>query len=294
MNTAHLPASRRRSLACITGVLIMGWFEWIGMGAARADTPDARAPQLASADSFFQGPPLALLRAALSGDEAEARRLVAEGVAPDSQGPASKSKATPQLTLLNYATGVRNERAMAILIAVGADPLFKPRPEDGNAFLFPIVRHDAKMLDALYRLYPLSRIPEERRSHDAFAALRFHANDCLKVMFDHGLPLGVTDPRGVTLLSDALDGEDLDTAEWLLTTVGVPVDVPRDRRGSTPAAEVQRRLAEDFRPGTPTYKRYEKFKRIMEQKGIVFPVESAADYRARKKSEAAGASSPKQ
>ena len=102
----------------------MGLFELFGMGAARADVPDARAPRLARADAFFQGQPLALLQAALAGDAALARQLVAQGVDPNSHGPAAESKNVPQLTLLNYATGLQNERAMAILLAVGADPIF--------------------------------------------------------------------------------------------------------------------------------------------------------------------------
>lgn len=261
----------------------MGLFELFGMGAAEADVPNARAPQLARPEAFFQGQALALMQAALTGDATQARQLVAQGVDPNSHGPASTSKAVPQLTLLNYATGVQAERAMAILLSVGADPLFEPRDEDGDAFLFAIVRNDAKMLDVLYRLFPMSRIPSVRQSQNAFAALRFNANRCLQVMFDHGLPPGVTDSRGDNLFMEALDREDFDTAEWLLVDIGVPLDGPPDRGGNTPANQVQRALTEVFRPGSPSYVRYEKFKAIMERKGIVFPVESSAEYRARMK-----------
>ena len=265
----------------------MGLFELFGMGAAQADVPDARAPRLAHEEAFFQGQPLTLLQAALAGDAAQARQLVAQGVDPNSHGPADLSKAVPQLTLLNYATGVQNERAMAILLAVGADPLLEPRDDDGDAFLFAIVRHDAKMLDVLYRLFPLSRVPLKRQISNAFAAINFNANECLKIMFDHGLPLGVRNSVGDNLFMEALDREDFDTAEWLLVDIGVPVDIEPARLGSTPANQVQRALVEVFRPGSRTYKRYEKFKRIMEQKGIVFPVESAAEYRARIKAQSA-------
>ena len=41
----------------------MGLFELFGMGAARADVPNARAPQLARPEAFFEGPPLTLLQA---------------------------------------------------------------------------------------------------------------------------------------------------------------------------------------------------------------------------------------
>ena len=213
----------------------MGLFELFGMGAARADVPDARAPRLARAEAFFQGQPLALLQAALAGDAAQARQLVAQGVDPNSHGPADLSKAVPQLTLLNYATGVQNERAMAIFLTVGANPLFEPREEDGDAFLFAIVRHDAKMLDVLFRLFPLARVPPKRQSDNAFAALRFSANTCLQVMFAHGLQPGVRDSRGDDLFMVALDREDLETAEWLLVSIGIPLDGPPDRGGNTPA-----------------------------------------------------------
>ena len=193
----------------------------------------------------------------------------------------------PQLTLLNYATGVQNERAMAILLAVGADPLLKPREGDGDAFLFAIVRHDAKMLDVLYRLFPLSRVPAERQSEDAFAALRFGANDCVKVMFEHGMPPGIQDSRHYNLFMESLNLEDFDAAEWLLVDINIPLTDARSPGGVTPANMVQRALVEVFRPGSPTYKRYEKFKRIMEQKGIVFPVETVLEYRARIKAQSA-------
>jgi hypothetical protein len=261
----------------------MGLFELFGMGAARADVPNARAPQLARPEAFFQGQALALLQAALTGDATQARQLVAQGVDPNSHGPAATSKNVPQLTLLNYATGVQNERAMAILLSVGADPLLKPREGDGDAFLFAVVRNDAKMLDVLYRLFPLSRVPAQRQAEDAFAALGFNANTCLQVMFNHGLPPGVRDSRGDDLFMEALDREDFDTAEWLLVSIGVPLDGPPDRGGNTPANQVQRALGEVFRPGSPSYLRYAKFKSIMERKGIVFPVESSAEYRARMK-----------
>ena len=55
------------------------------------------------------------------------RRGGDEDAGPNSHGPAATSKNMPQLTLLNYASGVQNERAMSVLISAGADPLFEPR-----------------------------------------------------------------------------------------------------------------------------------------------------------------------
>lgn len=267
----------------------MGLFELFGMGAANAaDTPDARAPKLARPEAFFQGPALDLLRAALADDEAGARHAVTQGANPNAQGPAATSKNVPQLTLIHYATGMRNPRAMAILLAEGADPLFKPRDDDGDAFLFAVVRHDAQMLDALLQLYPLARIPPKRQSQLAFYCLSFNARNCLQILFDHGLPLDVRDPNGYSLFMRALNQEDLDTAEWLLAEKQVPIqDVMSRSGGVTPANMVQRGLTESFKPGSPAYQRYDKLKRIMEQRGIVFPVESSAAWRARMKASAA-------
>ncbi len=266
----------------------MGLFELFGMGAATADTPDARAPQLARPEAFFQGPALDLLRAALAGDEAGARRAVAQGANPNAQGPAATSKSVPQLTLIHYAAGVRNPRAMAILLAAGADPLFEPREEDGDAFLFAVLRRDAQMLDALLQLYPLARIPPKHQSELAFDALGFNTRDCLKILFDHGLPLDVRDSNGYSLFMRALNYNDVDTAEWLLADKQVPIqDVISRSGGVTPANMAQRRLTESLKPGSPAYQRYDKIKRIMEQRGIVFPVESSAAWRARQAAQAA-------
>lgn len=262
------------------------------MGAAKADAPDARAPELARPEAFFQPPALALLRAALDGDEIAARRWVSQGVNPNAQGPASVSKAVPQLTLLHYAVGVRHLKATAILLTVGADPLLKPREEDGDAFLFAVVRHDAEMLDGLLKLFPLARIPTKRQSSLAFYCLSFNARNCLQVLFDHGLPPGVQDSVGYNLFMEALSGQDFDTAEWLLAEVGVPISGVMDNAGITPANMVQRALTEVFKPGSPTYRRYEKFKRIMEERGIVFPVESSDAWRTRTKARAGSGPAP--
>jgi hypothetical protein len=258
----------------------MGLFERFGLGAARAGAGGPKAPDLPGPEAFFAADALALLTAARAGDESRVRELIAGGVDPNSHGPASTSKATPQLTLLNYATSLHDERALGVLIANGADPLFAAREEDGNAFLFPIVRGDAAGLDMLYKLFPMSRIPPRIQSKNAFSALGFNCRPCLEVMFRHGLPPGVEDVRHYTLFMEALSREDLDMAEWLLADVNVPL-AARTSRGVTGPNMVQSGLTEDYRPGTPTYLRYRKLQAIMADKGIAFPVESAAQYRAR-------------
>ena len=257
----------------------MGLFEWLGMGAAQADEADARAPKLAAPEKFFDGPPLALLQYALAGDEAAVRRAIAQGVNPNAQGPTTTDKNKPQLTLLHYAVGVRNVRAMTLLIAVGADPLFKPRPDDGPAMSFPILRGDAATLDALFRLWPISKVPERLQISMAKSTIPFHCRPCLEVMFKHGMSPGIVDVTKYNLFMVALSYEDLDLAEWLLTEIRVPLDTMTSY-GLTPANYVQGDLAR-YRPGTPTHNRYLKFKAYMERQGIQFPVETSAEWRAR-------------
>jgi|GEM_PF-6899545 len=256
----------------------MGLFEKLGMGAAAAG--DARAPRLGPPESFFQGGALDLFQAASAGDEARVRDLVAQGVDPNSHGPASTSKATPQVSLLGYAAAVHDGRAAALLVAHGANPLAEARPEDGNDFVLPLVRHDAQALDLLYQLFPMSRIPAPVQAQNAFSALGFNCRPCLEVMLRRGLPPGVEDPAHYSLFMKALLAEDLDMAEWLLVDVQVPLTAQTVRGVNAPNM-VQRALEQTYKPGTPTWTRYQKFRSVMEDRGVRFPVETAAQVRER-------------
>lgn len=251
----------------------MGLFESFGWGAAKVG--DARAPKLAPPEAFFEGQALSLLQAARANDELRVRELVARGVDPNSHGPVTASKAVPQVSLLGYTVYLHDARAARLLIAAGANPLLETRPEDGNDFVLPLVRGDAVGLDLLYQLFPMSRIPAEVQSSDAFSALGFECRPCLEVMFRRGLPVGVEDTAHYTLFMTALLREDFDMAEWLLVDMKVPLTA-QTVRGVTAPNMVQSALTEDFRPGSPTYLRYEKFRSVMEDRGVRFPVESSA------------------
>ena len=255
------------------GVLTMGLFELFGADAANA------ASTLGPAEKYFDPQPAALVRAALANDSVRVRELVAAGVNPNSQGPRSNSKNTPQITLLGYAVGQRSEQALRLLIGTGANPLFEPRDDDGNAFLVAIVRKDIAMLDALYRAWPMAKVPAAIQAANAFSAMGFNCNACLQVMFKHGLPAGVTDSLGYTLFMEALSREDLETAEWLLKDINVPLD-SQTIRGVNSANHLQSDLAK-YRPGTPTHDTLLRMQEIMKSRGVVFPVETSAQWRAR-------------
>ena len=237
------------------------------------------APALGPPEKYFDPQPAALVRAALANDVGHARALVAAGVNPNSQGPRSDDKNTRQVTLLSFAVGQRSEPALRLLIQAGADPLFKPRKGDGNAFGFAISRNDTVMLDALYRAWPMSNVPAATQSDLAVAALRFSCSGCLQTMFKNGLSSGTTDSRGYNLFMEALSREDLETAEWLLKDIGVPFD-SQTIRGVNSANHLQSDLAK-YRPGTPTHDTLLRMQEIMKSRGVVFPVETSAQWRAR-------------
>ena len=245
-------------------MLTVGLLELFGASASQA------GPALGPAESYFDPQPAALVRAALSDDAVRVRELVSSGVNPNSQGPRSNSKNTPQITLLGYAIGQRSEVALRLLIDAGANPLFEPRDDDGNAFSFAIVRKDSAMLDALYRAWPLTKVPANVQAKGAFQALAFHCNACLKVMFQNGLPVGVQSEAGYNLFIMAMAGEDFDTAEWLLKDMAIPLDA-ETVRGVNSANYLQDDLVR-YRPGTPTHDRLLRLQAVMQSRGVIFPV----------------------
>ena len=245
-------------------LLTVGLFELFGASALHA------GPALGPAENYFDPRPAALMRAALAQDALKVRELVTAGVNPNSQGPRSDSKNTPQITLLGYAVSQRSEAALRLLIEAGADPLFQPRDDDGNVFVFTIVRKDSAMLDALYRAWPIAKVPTRTQYRNAFSALGFDCITCLQVMFKHGLPVGVQDARGYNLFMAAMSREDFDTAEWLLKDMLIPLDA-ETVRGVNSANYLQDDLMR-YRPGTPTHDRLLRLQAVMQSRGVIFPV----------------------
>ena len=253
-------------------LLTLGLFEIFGASASQA------GPALGSAEAYFDPQPAALVRAALANDAARVRELVMAGVNPNSQGPRSADKNTPQITLLGYAISQRSAAALRVLIQAGADPLFTPRVGDGNAFAFAIVRNDGQMLEALYRYWPLAKVPAGIQAANAVEALEFDCILCLVVMFQNGLPVDVQDERGYDLLMTALSREDFTSAEWLLQEAGVTLHA-RSSRGVTAANHLQRQIGQ-YLPGTPIPDVLLRLQALMQARGIVFPVETSAQWRA--------------
>ena len=242
----------------------MGLFELFGASTSQA------GPAMGPAEKYFDPQPAALVRAALANDATRVRELVSTGVDPNSQGPRSNSKNTPQITLLGYAVGQRSEGALRLLIEAGANPLFEPRDDDGNVFIFTIVRKDSAMLDALYRAWPMAKVPAKTQSRIAFSALGFDCTACLHVMFQHGMPVGVQDGRGFNLFLAAMTREDFETAEWLLKDMAIPLDA-ETRRGVNSANYLQEDLIR-YRPGTPTHDQLLRLQAVMQARGVIFPV----------------------
>ena len=268
MRTLNRADRAKHSLVMIAVGLLM-------LFSARVSHAD---PALGPAEEYFDPQSAALVRAALANDAARVRELVMAGVNPNSQGPRSADKNTPQITLLGYAISQRSAAAMRVLIQAGADPLFTPRVGDGNAFAFAIVRNDGQMLEALYRFWPLAKVPAKTQAANAVETLEFDCILCLVVMFQNGLPVDVQDERGYDLLMTALSREDFTNAEWLLREAGVTLHA-RSSRGVTAANHLQNQIGR-YPPGTPIPDVLLRLQALMQAQGIVFPVETSVQWRA--------------
>ena len=75
-----------------------------------------------------------------------------------------------------------------------------------------------------------------------------------------------------------MNREDLETAEWLLKDVGVPLDAMAGG-GVTPPNILQDDISR-YRPGTQTHDTLLRLQAVMQARGVVFPVETAAHWRA--------------
>ena len=264
---------RACSVGCQLVIVTMGLVGLFGMNDSRA-APSLLGPP----EAYFDPQSAALLRAAMGKNAVEVRELITAGANPNSQGPHSNSKNTLQITLLGYAIVQRSQPALKLLIEAGANPLFAPRDGGRDAFSFAIIRNDGQMLEALYRSWPLAKVPAITQKEQAFEALKFDCISCVQVMLENGLPVGIQDERGYNLVTVALAREDFEFAEWLIEDVGVPLDAVSSG-GVTPANHLQNQIGR-YSPGTPIPDVVLRLQALMQTRGIVFPVETSAQWRA--------------
>lgn len=219
-----------------------------------------------------------LLEAALAGDLPKAKALVAAGANPNDEGPTNDANAN-RLRLLHYAIASNNKQAVKILITVGADPEMVAQ-HNGQPLLFAITLNDAEMLALLLDLRPIKLLSKDTLKVLLFESIVQRRRNCLALLLDRGAPVDSRDSAEVTLLMDAISSEDFDLAEHLiLRGASVKVDTPS---GVTPAYQVQRMLTR-YTPGSETYLTLQRIKRLMIERGAVFPAVDPKELREQRK-----------
>ena len=257
-----------RLLGLSMGVILM-----MTANASGAPAFKLKAPK----EYFSDAHTLALLNAAMAGDLAKARQLVAQGANPNDEGP--KDNPYNRIRLLHYAIAANNTQAVTVLMAVGADPEMNAQGF-GEAPLFAIVLDNAEMLSSLLDLRSVDKLSRDTLEDLLFRSVALPRPRCLELLLKRGAPIDFPDGSGYTVMMAAIDSQDYDLAEWLLLH-GASVHVEA-KGGMTPAYSVQYDL-QKFKPGSPTYNKVLHLKELMEARGAVFPAPSPAEIRAKRK-----------
>ena len=263
----HQAKAISRKLATIMGLIIM-----ITTNAAGSPVFKLKTPQHYFAD---QGT-LDLLASALAGDLDKARQLVAKGANPNDEGP--RDNQYNRLRLLHYAIASNSAVGVKTLIAVGADPELNAQGF-GEALLFVLTLKNLDILSLLLDLRPVHTLSRKTLKAMLFESVTQPCQSCLALLLKRGAPIDYQDDAGYTVMMAAMDAQDYDLAEWLLLQ-GASVHVMAGGC-ATPAYSAQFHL-QKFKPGSPTYNKVLHIKKLMEERGAVFPAPSPAEIRARR------------
>lgn len=232
----------------------------------------------APATYFDSKQSIALLQAAMAGDLAKAKTLVAAGANPNEEGPTHDANAN-RLRLLHYAIASDNKRAVKILMAVGADPEMLAQ-HNGNAFLFAVILNDVEMLGLLLDHRPLKLLSYDTLEDILMESIVHRRPRCMALLLERGAPIDFRDSSKDTLLMTAMSAENFELAEQLIRRgASVNIDTPS---GVTPAYQVQRMLTR-YAPGSETSLTLQRIKTLMLERGAVFPATDPKVLRDRRK-----------
>lgn len=253
-------------------ILAIGLIIMITTNASGAPTFKLKAPR----DYFAEEDSIALLAAAMAGDLTKAKQLVAEGANPNDEGP--RSNPYNRLRLLHYAIAANNQRAVEVLVAVGADPELSVQGF-GRSFLFAMTLKNMEMLSLLLDLRPIPTLSTDTIHYLLFESVSDNCSQCLELFLKRGIPIDFPDGAGYTAMMRAIDAQNFAMAEWLIQQ-GASVHI-ESISGMTPAYSVQYDL-QKFRPGSPTHNKVLNLKKLMEERGAVFPALEPAEVRAKR------------
>jgi|GEM_PF-1044033 len=246
-----------------------------GWSSMNTNTPAAPTFALKAPEHYFaDARALALLRAALAGDAAQAKAAVAAGAPLDEEGP--RSKPDNRLRLLHYTVAADNAAAARLLTELGADPELNTAGF-GPAMLFAITLDKPILLGAMLDARSFTRLAPATQEMLMFDAVSQNRPRCIKLLLDRGAPIDLRDTAGYTILMRAIGALDPPLAIQLLAQ-GASLKVEAVG-GATPANLVQLLLLRAT-ADSPLYGDLQKLKSDMQAKGVVFPVPTAREVRA--------------
>lgn len=227
-------------------------------------------------DYFSDQKTLDLLSAALTGDLIKAKHLVADGANPNEEGP--RNNPYNRIRLLHYAIAAKNQRAVKVLIDAGADPELSAQGF-GGAFDFAMTLQNMEMFSLLLDLRPLKTLSKDTIEDLLFESVTDNCPKCLELLLKRGAPIDFPDGAGYTVMMRAIDAQDYGMAEWLVRE-GASVHIEA-KGGMTPAYSIQYDL-QKFKPGSPTHNKVLHLKKLMEERGAIFPAPNPAEVKAKR------------
>lgn len=238
--------------------------------------PQQAPSRLDRPEAYFQNAnTVAMLKAAMLGDAAQAHKWKMSGGDPNEEGPLTAKR---RLRLLHYGLAARSDSAIKILLDLGANPELDAA-QNSNAFIFAMYLNDPVPLGYLLDNRPISSISYDilKRMAKLSINMRFVKN--LELLFERGLPVDFKDTVGYTLFLEAMAGADIELAEMLLKR-GASMSVSTGA-GVTPANSLEQCL-KDTKPGSEMELKLMHLKNLMQERGAVFPAKTPAQIRAEK------------
>jgi ankyrin repeat protein len=209
----------------------------------------------------------------MGGDLAEAQRLVAGGANPNDEGP--QNNKYNRLRPLHYSIAAKNQRAIAVLLAVGADPELIALGY-GGAFAFAMTLDDVEMLSFLLDKRSIKTLDYKTVKNLLFESVYTNRPRCLDLVIKKGAPIDLPDGAGYTIMMRAIDAQDYEMAEWLLLQ-GASVHMVT-KSGMTPAYSIEYDLRK-FKAGSPTHKKVQHLMMLMQERGAKFPATDPEEMR---------------
>lgn len=239
------------------------------MSTAYADfnfMENLKAPEI-----YFTPEAVEIYRAASRGDNDKIKRHIIEGTRIESKGPQNPGKSLHQITLLSYAVGINNAKAIETLITLGANPTYMPTARQDNTFTFAIMRKNVEGLKTIFKHYPAQKLTDKEKSKHLFASVGYGCYNCIDVLLKQGYNINTLNEKKENLFIEALHNNEWDIALWLLKEQKININI-ESIEGITPANAIQFYAFQQKPKSLSKDKLKEMEKFLTEEYDIKFPV----------------------